>query len=500
MSQIKVTNLSFAYEGSYDKIFENVSFQMDTDWKLGFTGRNGRGKTTFLKLLLGEMPFTGQISASVHFDYFPYEVKDTSLFTRELLTQIDPDLEEWALLREFSYIGLDESLLDRPFETLSQGEQSKALLSVLFLKSNNFLLIDEPTNHLDVDARATVAAYLKRKKGFIIVSHDRLFLDEIIDHILSINKTNIEIQKGNFSTWLQNKAYQDQFEVAENEKLLKDIKRLGDAAKRTAGWSDQTEKSKFGSDVPDRGFVGHKAAKMMKRAKVIEKRRDKALEDKKKLLKNLEVAEPLELIQEPALSQPYIAFDIESLAYGEMLVLEDLSFQIEATQRYAITGRNGSGKSTLLKAVLKQYDPTLLEEDVSNLMSSGRIKIARDLVISYVSQDTSFLEGSFKAYAEANQIELHLLRSMLTKLDFSAVLFDKELQQLSEGQKKKVLLAASICQRAHLYIWDEPLNFVDLLSRVQLEDMILTYEPTMLFIEHDTHFVERIATHVIELD
>jgi len=299
---------------------------------------------------------------------------------------------------------------------------------------------------------------------------------------------------------LQNKAYQDQFEMAENEKLLKDIKRLGDAAKRTAGWSDQTEKSKFGSDVPDRGFVGHKAAKMMKRAKVIEKRRDKALEDKKKLLKNLEVAEPLELIQEPALSQPYIAFDIESLAYGEMLVLEDLRFQIEATQRYAITGRNGSGKSTLLKAVLKQYDPTLLEEDVSNLMTSGRIKIARDLVISYVSQDTSFLEGSFKAYAEANQIELHLLRSMLTKLDFSAVLFDKELQQLSEGQKKKVLLAASICQRAHLYIWDEPLNFVDLLSRVQLEDMIITYEPTMLFIEHDPHFVDRIATHVIELD
>lgn len=500
MSQIKVTNLNFAYEGSYDKIFENVSFQMDTDWKLGFTGRNGRGKTTFLKLLLGEMSYTGQISSSVHFDYFPYEVKDQSLITRELLKQIDPDLEEWALIREFSYIGLDESLLDRPFETLSQGEQSKALLSVLFLKSNNFLLIDEPTNHLDVDARATVAAYLKRKKGFIIVSHDRLFLDEIIDHILSINKTNIEIQKGNFSTWLQNKAYQDQFEVAENEKLLKDIKRLGDAAKRTAGWSDQTEKGKFGSDVPDRGFVGHKAAKMMKRAKVIEKRRDKAIEDKKKLLKNLEVAEPLELIQESPISQPYVTFDIESLAYDETLVLEDLNFQIEATQRYAIAGRNGSGKSTLLKAVLKQYNQALLDDDVSSLMTKGRIKIARDLIISYVSQDTSYLQGSFKAYAEANQIELHLLRSMLTKLDFSEILFDKELQQLSEGQKKKVLLAASICQRAHLYIWDEPLNFVDLLSRVQLEDMILTYEPTMLFIEHDPHFVERIATHVIELD
>ncbi|MCA0386216.1 MAG: ABC-F type ribosomal protection protein [Firmicutes bacterium] len=500
MSQIKINNLSFTYEGSYDAIFENVSFQMDTRWKLGFTGRNGRGKTTFFKLLMGVYPYSGSIQASVHFDYFPYEVSGAERHTRVVLQEIAPDIEEWELLKEFGNIDLPEEVLDRPFETMSHGEQSKALLAVLFLKSNNFLLIDEPTNHLDVDARETVANYLRRKSGFIIVSHDRIFLDGIIDHILSINKTNIEIQKGNFSTWLQNKAYQDQFEVAENEKLLKDIKRLGDAAKRTAGWSDQTEISKFGPDVPDRGFVGHKAAKMMKRAKVIERRRDKALEDKKKLLKNLEVADSLEIVTAPVIPHPYLTLEIETLAYDDFIVLEDLAFKLESSDRVAICGKNGSGKSSLLKAIIKQTQPELLEASLENLMMRGRIKLANGLILSYVSQDTSFLTGSYEAFAEERGIERHLLRSMLDKLDFTPVLFEKDLSQLSEGQKKKVLLASSICQRAHLYIWDEPLNFIDVLSRVQIEEMILTYEPTLLFIEHDPHFVDRIATHIISLD
>lgn len=499
MSQIKVTNLTFTYEGSYDKIFDNVTFQMDTSWKLGFTGRNGRGKTTFLKLLTGTYPYSGTIHSSVHFDYFPYEVKEMQRLTRTIIEEIAPHLEDWEIIREFNMIGLSDDLLHRPFVTLSQGQQSKALIAILFLKSNNFLLIDEPTNHLDVEARASVASYLMRKRGFIIVSHDRQFLDGVVDHILSINKTTIEIQKGNFSSWLNNKKHQDQFELSENDKLLKDIKRLNHAAKRTSGWSQQAENSKFGPDVPDRGFVGHKAAKVMKRAKVIEKRRDQAIEDKKGLLKNIDRAAPLEIIQAPELSQPYVTVNLESLAYDDFTVLESLNFQIDPGQRYAICGKNGSGKSTILKAILKQHNPFLVDAAVDHLKVSGRIKLASGLLISYVSQDTSFLSGSFEAFAKDQAIELHLLRTLLDKLDFAAILFDKDLAHLSEGQKKKVLLAASICQRAHLYIWDEPLNYIDLLSKIQIEEMILKYNPTLLFIEHDPYFIEKIATHIIQL-
>ncbi|MBS6511678.1 MAG: ABC-F family ATP-binding cassette domain-containing protein, partial [Clostridiales bacterium] len=174
MSMIRVEDLSFSYSSSYDPIFEHVSFSIDTDWKLGFVGRNGRGKTTFLNLLLGKYEYSGKIISSVPFDYFPYPVSDPTQLTIDALSAICPMAEEWELLRELSYLDVDAQILWRPFETLSNGEQTKALLAALFLNEGRFLLIDEPTNHLDARARKIVAAYLQKKKGFILVSHDRL--------------------------------------------------------------------------------------------------------------------------------------------------------------------------------------------------------------------------------------------------------------------------------------------------------------------------------------
>ena len=136
MSMIKIENLTFSYPTSYDNIFENVSFQIDTDWKLGFVGRNGRGKTTFLSLLLGKYEYSGSITSSVQFDYFPYSVPDKSLWTEEILTAICPHAEEWELLRELSYLEVAPEVLWRPFGTLSNGEQTKVLLAALFLKAS----------------------------------------------------------------------------------------------------------------------------------------------------------------------------------------------------------------------------------------------------------------------------------------------------------------------------------------------------------------------------
>ncbi|MHB8065193.1 MAG: ATP-binding cassette domain-containing protein, partial [Ruminiclostridium sp.] len=247
MSLISVTNLTFAYDGSYDNIFENVSFQIDTDWKLGFTGRNGRGKTTFLNLLLGKYEYRGKISTNVNFDYFPFEVINKESNTIDIIDNICPDYLHWKVMRELSLLEVTEDVLYRAFDTLSNGEQTKVLLATLFLKENNFLLIDEPTNHLDMNARKIVSDYLSSKSGFILISHDRAFLDNCVDHILSINKTNIEIQKGDFSSWWENKEMQDNFELTENEKLRKDIKHLSAAAKRTSDWSDKIEKIKNGT-------------------------------------------------------------------------------------------------------------------------------------------------------------------------------------------------------------------------------------------------------------
>ena len=174
MSLIQVTDLSFTYEGSYAPVFEHVSFQIDTDWKLGFTGRNGRGKTTFLRLLMGELEYTGRISSSVEFDYFPFQVEDKERETREVLEQVLGDTPFWQLDRELSRLQVAEDVLYRPFSTLSNGEQTKVLLAALFLRDGHFLLIDEPTNHLDREARQLVSRYLNSKKGFIPVSYTHL--------------------------------------------------------------------------------------------------------------------------------------------------------------------------------------------------------------------------------------------------------------------------------------------------------------------------------------
>lgn len=492
MSLINVTNLTFSYEGSYDNVFENVSFQIDTDWKLGFVGRNGRGKTTFLNLLLGKYEYSGTISAKINFEYFPYEVMNKENNTIDVIEDICPDYVYWEIMRELSLLQVSEDVLYRPFVTLSNGEQTKVLLATLFLKENSFLLIDEPTNHLDMNARKIVSDYLNSKHGFILVSHDRAFLDNCVDHILSINKANIEIQKGNFSSWRENKEMQDNFELAENEKLQKDIKRLSSAAKRTSDWSDKVEKTKYGTKNSgsklDKGYVGHKAAKMMKRSKSIENRQQSAINEKSKLLKNIESSEKLKIAQIDFHTDRLVELQDISIFYGRKTACEGVTFTIEQGDRVALSGKNGSGKSSLIKLICGEP-----------ITYSGSFRKASQLKISYVSQDTSHLSGNLTDYAADHDIDESLFKAILRKLDFSRVQFEKDMSNFSGGQKKKVLLAKSLCEKAHLHIWDEPLNFIDVISRMQIEELLLEYSPTILFVEHDSEFCKNIATKTIEL-
>ncbi|WP_029501276.1 ribosomal protection-like ABC-F family protein [Lachnoclostridium phytofermentans] len=488
MAQLNVTDLTFYYDGSYDTIFDNVSFQIDSDWKLGFVGRNGRGKTTFLNLLMKKYEYKGTISSPVSFDYFPFPVTDKSQNTIDIVEMIYPDYELWKVCKELTLLEVDCEVLYRPFETLSNGEQTKVLLAVLFSKENNFLLIDEPTNHLDMNTRIVVMNYLKGKKGFILVSHDRFFLDGCIDHVLAINKANIEVMQGNFSTWWENKKNQDEYELAENEKLKKDIKRLSEAAKRTENWSDQIEKSKIGSHSPDRGFIGHKSAKMMKRAKAIENRSLTALDEKSKLLKNIEDTDELKIIPLKHHKSTLVNVENLSVTYGDRTIFDHINFSISNGKRIVLQGKNGCGKSSILKIILGEDIPC-----------NGKVEIASGLVISYVSQDTSNLSGNLSDFAKEHHLEESLFKALLRKLDFTRLQFEKNIEDFSGGQKKKVLIAKSLCEQAHLYIWDEPLNYIDIFSRMQIEKLIKQYEPTMLLVEHDKTFVNEIATDIIQI-
>ena len=486
MSMIKIENLTFSYPTNYDNIFENVNFQIDTDWKLGLVGRNGRGKTTLLNLLLGKYEYSGKIYSSVQFDYYPYPVMDKSKFTNEIFFEIAPASEEWELMRELSYLDMEADVLYRPFETLSNGEQTKVLLAALFCNEGHFLLIDEPTNHLDVKAREMVAAYLKKKKGFILVSHDRRFLDGCVDHILSLNRASIEVQSGNFSSWMANFERQQEFELARNERLQKDISRLQQAAKRSAIWSDRVEASKIGA--ADKGYVGHKAAKMMKRSKTIEARQQQAIEQKSGLLKNIETAENLKIAPLMYHVDTLVSFSDVAICYGGNNVCERVSFTVQRGDRVVLDGKNGSGKSSLLKL--------LVGEPIEH---SGMIQLGSGLVISYVPQDTSHLKGMLSDFADENHIDESLFKAILRKMDFERIQFEKDIQDFSGGQKKKVLIAKSLCEQAHLYVWDEPLNFIDVYSRMQIEQLIKEFSPTMVFVEHDSVFRETVATKTVQL-
>lgn len=271
---IEIKQLSFGYDDKM--IFEDVSVTFDASWKLALVGRNGRGKTTLMRLLLGDLPHAGRIQSDVNFVYFPQTITDKTQLTKFVLDDLY-DAEDWQIHRELNLLGLPEDILCRPFNTLSGGEQTKVLLAGLFLNEGNFPLIDEPTNHLDAASRAKIANYLKRRKsGYIVVSHDRHFLDEVSDHLLAIERNGLELLAANFSTYEQQKKQRDEFEWAQNDKLKSEIGRLKQTARDKADWSRSREKDKYGDPrkkgsgaIGDTGLIGARSARQMKKAKVL---------------------------------------------------------------------------------------------------------------------------------------------------------------------------------------------------------------------------------------
>ena len=430
----------------------------------------------------------------------------------ELMENWKPGVESWRVMCELTKLGIDAEILYRPFSTLSFGERTKVMLAVLFSSENDFLLIDEPTNHLDKDAREIIKKYLASKKGFILVSHDRDFLDACIDHVLVLNRVGIEVQTGNFSSWWTNKERADINARAENEKHLKEIHKLKAAADRSRHWADKNEASKIGFDpirehdrfLDTRAYIGAKTKKMQSRVKSYENRIMNEIEEKEGLLNDIEEITDLKLIPLSHHKDRLISCRDFSLRYkdADAPVIKDFTFELMQGERVFLDGNNGCGKSSLIKAFLAQNQSQQnsllyhLQDRELQFETKGDLSLASGLTISYINQDTSYLCGTLKEYAKENDLDYTLLLSLLRQLDFSRVQFEKDMKEFSQGQKKKVLIASSLLTPAHLYIWDEPLNYIDVFSRMQIEKLLLAYKPTMLIVEHDVRFKEKIATKI----
>ena len=241
---------------------------------------------------------------------------------------------------------------------------------------------------------------------------------------------------------------------------------------------------------------------MMKRSKILEHRKEDAIREKEGLLKDVETL--AELKMQPLVHHKEVLLEADNLGLrypeSDTWLFQNLKLELRKGERVFLHGSNGCGKSTLIKAVLKAVGYGKGAADhFWNFQEQGRLTLASGLVISYVSQDTSYLNGSIRKFCEKRGLEESLFCAILRQMGVEREQFTKELQEYSEGQKKKIQIAESLLTPANLYLWDEPLNYVDVFTRMQIEEVLLRYEPSMLIVEHDARFQERIATKIVEL-
>ena len=501
MSNIKISRLSFRYDDASDNIFNDLNLNLDSSWKLGLVGRNGRGKTTLLNLLRGKLQGTGKIESKLVFSYFPITVKNPENITLYEL-QDQANFEQWELERELNLMDTDPNLLWQPFNTLSGGEQTKVLLALSFTDRDAFPLIDEPTNHLDEASRLQVAEYLrKHDKGYIVVSHDRDFLNQITDHILAIENTEIHLYQGNYASYEDTKEKRDQFNRDKNEKLKGEIKSLNNKYVRFNNWSDSVEAQKYQGRKTqyvlnrrtrlNKGAIGHAAAKMMKKAINTQHRMDKRIEEKKGLMVNIEDVPDLTMNFQPNYHQTLLETQHLSLKVQDKQLFEDLNMIVKNKGIVSLEGKNGSGKSTFLKLLLSK---------TNEVSYQGKFVLINGSKISYLPQDFTEYTGTLKEFAEKQKISYEELLNNLKKMGFPRESFTTKIEEMSMGQQKRIALAKSLVEPADLYLWDEPANYLDVFNQDQLIKLLKDKQPAMLLVEHDQYFIEHVAKHRIKLE
>lgn len=499
----------------FGDILKDISLDINKGEKIALIGENGCGKTTILKMVNAiEKPTSGTISirknASIGYLSQIPDQKDNNLKVKDLLYKsIDNILSMEQALKNYEekmsraqgrelekliikYTNLQEEfisiggyeisekigkivkgfkiehLTESYYNNLSGGEKTVVNLATLMIKNPDILLLDEPTNHLDIDALEWLENYLKNYKGTILlVSHDRYFLDKIVNKIVLVENSKLDIYHGNYSYFLE-----------ENEKrTMLEFKDYKNQQKQIAAMEESIRKLRhFGELRGDELFY--------KRAKSIEKRLEKMEKlDKPKEKKKL----PLEFNIGNRSGEDVLVVKQLNISFDDRIILENANMNIKYKDHVCLIGKNGTGKSTLIKEILNNNDS---------------IKLGTRINIGYVPQEIVF-DSDERVYDIARKSfigeESHL-RSALFKFMFTKENIFKKVSKLSGGEKVRLKLFCLMQNNVNFLILDEPTNHIDITTREVLEETLNEYDGTILFVSHDRYFINKIANKIISIE
>lgn len=512
MSVVSVQNLTLSF--GENTLFKGVSFDIYEKDKVGFVGANGAGKTSLFKVLKGEyLPDSGGcfIGKNVKIGYMEQHtcsnnktVYDELISVFNDLIKMEKQLEDIAaeltqnatdeliakqdfLTNEFqanggltyksltrsSLIGLgfDEKDFDMPTSKLSGGQKSKLILAKLLLSKADLLLLDEPTNHLDISAVEWLESFLASFSGaFIVISHDRYFLDKVTDKTIEIENNKLRSYKGNYSEFLVKKEAEQKAIEEKYELDLKEIERLEGIIAQQRQWN--REKNIKTAESKEKVIERIKAQMVVPDAKVQKIRFDFT----PKCVSGDDVLDVFEL----------------SKSFGDKKIFENVSFQIKKGQRVFLLGDNGCGKTTLLKILMQDYFP-----------ESGKFKFGANLFTGYFDQVQAKLDLSKTAIDEVWSAFPHLtetrVRNALAAFLFKGDEVYKVLEKCSGGERARIALLKLMLGQFNFLLLDEPTNHLDAFSREELENTLLNYSGTMLIVSHDRYFINKLATSIIEL-
>ncbi|HIY20845.1 MAG TPA: ATP-binding cassette domain-containing protein [Candidatus Flavonifractor merdigallinarum] len=511
MIDISVSNLVKEFEVG-DKILDGLTFQIEQGERVGLLGKNGAGKTTFLKILTGELDYDeGEVVVAPgktlglisQIPVYPpeYTVEDVLRTAFDKLKAMERELgalaermaedNDPAILRRYDQLSaafeagggydtetelnkvcngllISQDMRRQDFSSLSGGEKTRVNLGRLILENTDILLLDEPTNHLDLRATEWLEEYLDRFKGTVLaISHDRWFLDRVVQRVIEIQDGKAEFYAGNYSFYAEEKERRYEEKLKQYEKEQAKLQQLQTAAAKLHLWA----------------FMGND--KLHKRAFSIEKRMERLRKtDKPKKERRLDIRFGERDFQG---DEVLLVKDLEKGFDGRTL-FHDVNLLVEGGERIALLGDNGTGKSTFLKLLLDEELP-----------DEGKIRFGPTVKVGYLPQIIHF------DHPERNLVDTMLYtqncttqeaRDRLAAFNFRGEDVFKPVSALSGGEQSRLRLCMLMDHKINLLILDEPTNHLDIASREWIEEAVTDYEGTLLFVSHDRYFINQFAGRI----